>query len=313
MTAAKLASALRAAGLTVKEDKGWTTRGGGWTKGKPVGVMHHHTAPPVPYPIARLNGSGDGYIKCNINTKPDGTIWLVAYEACNYSSGPGSSVVLKEVQAGKVPTANAKARGLKDNTNGNPYFWNFENDHAGNGSIIPAVQLEALAIATVVVNKHFGLQYDNVISHAEWTSRKTDPFWNKNSRCIEGIRSLVKAKETGTTPPPQPEPPVPPDKEKETMYPIKRGETSEDVKYLQARMKQMGVDAGNDGLADQDFLNKFFVMVGSPTGGSFISGAEGAIFDAKFIGWASVSFAEGDKRWAPIGHVADVKTSTPHT
>jgi hypothetical protein len=151
--------------------------------------MHHHTAPPVPYPVDDLAGHDSGKIKCNMNTKPDGTVWVVAYEATNYSSGNGSSKVLKEVRAGTPPSANAKDRGLSDDTNGNPYFWNFENDHPGNGSIIPAVQYDAIITATNVVLEYWNLDPGNVISHAEWTARKTDPYWNDDKRCIEDLRA----------------------------------------------------------------------------------------------------------------------------
>jgi hypothetical protein len=183
-----LADALRAAGLTVKSLSAWDTRGGAWADGLPVGIMHHHTAPPVPFPPDRLIDSGQ--IKANINTKPDGTIYLIAYRACNYSSGTGSSTVLAGTKAGIPPTANATDRDdIKvDDTNGNPYYWNFENDHAGDGSAIPAVQLDAIVTASEVVADHFGLSAGNVVSHAEWTPRKTDPYWNGDRRCIEAIR-----------------------------------------------------------------------------------------------------------------------------
>lgn len=183
-----LATDLRTAGLTVVEYDGWLTRGGGWFDGRPTGVMHHHTALPVPYPPARLVGDR---LKANINTKPDGTVILLARGACNFSSGPGSSVVLNEVRRGVSPTANAKTRGLQDDMNGNPFFFNFENDHAGTGGPIPQVQLDAIVTATQVVLDHYGLTVGNVISHAEWTARKSDPFWNGDRRCIEQIRSAL--------------------------------------------------------------------------------------------------------------------------
>lgn len=151
--------------------------------------MHHHTAPPVPFPVDRLYGDR---LKCNINTKPDGTVWLIAQNACNYSSGSGSSVVLDEVRAGTPPTKNASDRGLSDDTNGNPWFFNFENDHAGDGGPMPAVQHDAIVQATRVVLDHYGLGPGNVISHAEWTARKQDPYWNGSRRAIEEIRRLLE-------------------------------------------------------------------------------------------------------------------------
>jgi hypothetical protein len=182
-----LVDALRAAGLKVGTVDGYADRGGSWSG--PVGIMEHHTAPPVPFPPDRLIGE---QLKANMSTDPDGTVWVLAYGSCNYSSGSGSSVVLAEVRAGTPPTENASDRGLDDDVNGNPYFWNFENGHPGDGSPIPEIQLDAIAMATAVVCDHFGLSAANVISHAEWTARKSDPYWNNNRRAIVDLRAMVE-------------------------------------------------------------------------------------------------------------------------
>jgi hypothetical protein len=184
-----LRTELEAAGLNVKTVTGWGTRGGKWALGKPVAVMEHHTALPVPYPVSALYGDR---LKANINTKPDGTVWLIAQGACNYSSGPGSSVVLSEARLGQPPAANARERGLVDDMGGNPYFLNFENDHAGDGGPIPKVQHDAIVTATRVGLNHYGLNSGNVISHAEWTARKRDPYWNGSLRAIETIRQQLE-------------------------------------------------------------------------------------------------------------------------
>jgi hypothetical protein len=193
VSAAALLEALRDDGLTVKELAGWKTRGGTWKHGKPIGLMQHHTAAPVPFPVSKLSGT---LIKCNINTKPDGTVWLVSYGACNYSSGSGLSVVLNEVLAGTSPKKNAKDRGFAagdDDTNGNPLFWNFENDHLGDGSPMPAVQSDAIVRASRISLEHLGLSgAERMISHAEWTARKQDPFWNGDRRVIEQIRAATE-------------------------------------------------------------------------------------------------------------------------
>ena len=182
--------ALSGAGLRVAVVPGWESRGNSWAGGKPTGIMHHHTAAPVPFPVERLYGS---LLKCNINTKPDGTVWLIAARACNYSSGPGSSVVLGEVRAGTAPTANASTRGLKDDYNANPYFFNFENDHLGHGEPLPQVQFDAIITATEVVMEYFDITHvGSVVSHAESTARKSDPYWNGNLRAIEDIRRALE-------------------------------------------------------------------------------------------------------------------------
>lgn len=181
-----LLEALEAAGLAVESVPGWQSRGSAWAEGKPLAVMHHHTAAPVPFPVDRLYGTR---LKANINTKPDGTVWLIAQGACNYSSGPGSSVVLDEVRAKIDPPANARERGLVDDYNANPFFWNFENDHLGHGEPLPQVQFDAIVTATEVVLAHFGIS--QVVSHAESTRRKRDPHWNGSLRAIEEIRKAL--------------------------------------------------------------------------------------------------------------------------
>jgi hypothetical protein len=180
---------LRAVGVTVKEYGGWTSTGGQWADGRPVGLMVHHTAPPVPFPVDSLAGHDQGRIKCNANVKPDGVVWLIADGACNYSSGSGSGKVLKEVRAGTPPSKNAKDRGLEDDTNGNPWFYNFEVDHEGDGGPIPEEQYVAVVTSLIVVGRHWNLTQGNTVSHAEWTARKSDPYWNNNRRCIEQIRA----------------------------------------------------------------------------------------------------------------------------
>lgn len=191
MTAKALFDAHKKAGLDVHVYGDWANRGGTWATGKPSGIMQHHTAPPVPFPVHRLVGSR---LKANVNTKPDGQVWLLAYGACNYSSGPGSSVVLrKNVNLKTPPTQNALQRGLKDDFNGNPWYWNYENDHPGDGSPLPKVQFEAIVESTRIVAEHFQLDpATQTISHAEHTRRKSDPYWDADRRCIETIRQALK-------------------------------------------------------------------------------------------------------------------------
>ena len=54
------------------------------------------------------------------------------------------------------------------------------------------MQHDAIVVATQVVLDHYGLAPGNVISHAEWTARKRDPFWNGDRRCIEQIRAQLE-------------------------------------------------------------------------------------------------------------------------
>ncbi len=191
VTASRLLTELRNVGLTVVEESGWATRGNAWAvNGKPESVMQHHTAPPNPFPIKKLYGPPLFRIKANMATHEDGTLFLIAYKACNFSSGRGMlSVLVDNVRRSIAPTHNATASGSKG---GNRHFWNFENSHPGDGSSIPQVQLDTIIVATRVVNAHFGLNSEQVISHAEWTRRKIDPFWNGSNRtAINQIRAGV--------------------------------------------------------------------------------------------------------------------------
>ena len=191
MSATKLLTDLRAEGLRVVEEPGWKTRGWRWAvNGEPEGVMEHHTAPPNPFPIKKLYGPPFYWIKANAATHEDGTLFLIAYRACNYSSGYGMSAVLRDnVRKSIAPTRNATHRGAKG---GNKHFWNIENSHPGDGSDIPQIQLDTIIVATMVFNDHWELNPEQDISHAEWTRRKIDPLWNGSNRiAITQIRSGV--------------------------------------------------------------------------------------------------------------------------
>ncbi len=226
--AQELLADLKAAGLTVIEESGWETRGSdSWAVGgKPEGIIQHHTAPPNPYPIKKLyDDSAGGQLKANMATHEDGTLYLIAYGRCNYSSGPGSSVVLTQnVRPERPPKANAVTRGLSDDMGGNRHFWNYENSHPGDGSPIPEVQLKAIIDSTIVVCNHFGLTWANIISHASWSRRKIDPKWDGSNRtAIDDIRDGVRFGSEGG---------------EEGMLPLEKGDTGEDVTLLQDRLNQ---------------------------------------------------------------------------
>ncbi len=234
MTADQLLADLKAVGLNVVEEPGWKTRGADtWSVGgKPEGIIQHHTAPPNPYPIKKLyDDSRGGKLKANIGTHEDGTVYLIAYGRCNYSSGPGSSVVLTQnVRPGRPPKNNALTRGLSDDMGGNSHFFNYENSHPGDSSPIPEVQLKAIIDSTIVVCDHFGLTWANIISHASWSRRKIDPRWSGSNRtAIDDIRDGVRfGSDTGG---------------EEAMLPLEKGDTGEDVTLLQDRLNQT-YDAG---------------------------------------------------------------------
>lgn len=308
MTASRLLTNLRNAGLIVVTDSGWERRGNRWAVGdKPIGVMHHHTTLPVPYPINRLNGSGDGRIKCNINTKSDGTVWMVAYRACNYSSGKGSSVVYKETQRGVAPRANARDRGLVDDMYGNRFYFNFENDHPGNGSPIPQIQLNAIVLATQVVNDYYNLdpEPNKDISHAEWTRRKIDPYWNRDRRSIVDLRSAV-----GGTPPtlptPDPEDAMLPLRHKDGWSSGPRPHKRDDVALLQA---MFGLDYGSQqGFYGPQTAEDIGSVLGTGPVTEFgfaeaqIAAEKGIFVGGGSVGGTGYTKAEADNKFADKDH-----------
>src|SRR5262245_23525648 len=88
-----LAAWLRAAGLSVVEYDGWTTRArssGGFDTGRPWGVMWHHTASnasPQNDADYMCHGSSDRPI-CNLMITREGEVWVLAAGATN-TNGKG--------------------------------------------------------------------------------------------------------------------------------------------------------------------------------------------------------------------------------
>lgn len=191
-----LAEALRAEGATVAEYDNWQTRSAPTRRTySPVGIMIHHTAPPVPFPLDNLAGIRAGRVdapKCQINVKPDGTVWILA-AGYAYAAGMGSSVVLDEVRRNIAPAGDAAARSLDNDTNGNPWFVNIEVDHPGDGSPVPAGQLAAAVAAATAVARHQHWSTHTIIGHREWTSRKIDPRWAGTANPMPAFRVAVAA------------------------------------------------------------------------------------------------------------------------
>jgi hypothetical protein len=253
--------------------------------------MQHHTAPPVPFPVDRLYPPGAGYdiingqrvyrIKANWNVKPDGTVHVIAAGACNYSSGPGSSVVLGETMRSIAPSGLAVTRMLRDDTSGNSWYLNNETDHVGNGGPIPAAQLDAVVRCWAAICVRLDWTPARIVAHAEWTARKIDPRWNGQDahEALLSIRAATAALFSGDT-------------EEDYLYPINLKDGSEEqrptangfIRSMQAKLRQMGVKGGGTGgVAFRGFLDAVFGVVGSPLGGSWISGEEGAAFDFAWL------------------------------
>ena len=264
-----LAEAFRDAGLVVVEEPGWQDRGKDWTD--LVGMLQHHTACCMPYPVHKLypTRAGQWRIRANFSVQPGpgnpnvtpAKIHVIAAGACNYSSGVGSRKVLQETRQNIAPIEDAARRRLPNTTaSGNRHFINNETAHRSDGSPIPVPMLETIDIAWYIIAKELGLHPNRLISHAEWTRRKIDPRWNgmRSHQIMNLMRARLKANLAGGAPPTIPIPPL----EVTDMYlPLKygdgytdppadseyagqdRGHRKGDVQYLQL-IAGSGVDAG---------------------------------------------------------------------
>ncbi|MBV9108402.1 MAG: N-acetylmuramoyl-L-alanine amidase [Gemmatimonadetes bacterium] len=188
-----LLDVLRQAAVDVHEVEGWRsrTREGEFN---PIGIMNHHTAcaehgnaPSLKVcttgrPAAHGEPALPGPL-CHILLGRDGTAYLIAGDRarCNHA-GKGSSVVLEEVRQGIAPPANASARGLADDTDGNTYFYGIEVENDGVGEAYSQQQIEALIRINAAICRWKGWTESQIIHHREWTRRKSDMSWKGDLR-----------------------------------------------------------------------------------------------------------------------------------
>ncbi len=189
-----LADVCRAAGLSVTEVDGWTTRArgsGGYSTGAPSHLMTHHTASP-----ASADGWSDvDYIATGSTDAPlsnlylgrSGQVWVIAAGASN-TNGTGSD------PCGLVAddSMNAAAIGI-------------EAGNAGDGSEAwPEAQQDAYRRLCVALCAAYGIPTARIHAHFEWApSRKIDPAGP--SRYATGAASwdMDAFRADCTTPPPE--------------------------------------------------------------------------------------------------------------
>ncbi len=172
------------ADFAVVEYGGWETRqvepnGRAYT---PVGILNHHTAPPVPYPLNKL------LFKCNITITPDGSVCLLN-AGYAYDSGLGDPHVLARARADQPPQSPTDTTDA-DRINGNPWWVDVEVQHPGDGSVLPPEQYHALLVVNAALCEWFDWNpATRLLGHREWTRRKIDPRWNGTANPMPGIRS----------------------------------------------------------------------------------------------------------------------------
>lgn len=143
----------------------------------PVGIMVHHTAGSNDLNVVRRGRAGLPGPLANFYLDRDAPFILtVVADGKANDSGMGSSVVLSEVRQGLRPTGKTAAqRGLADDVNGNPYFWDIECENLGTGQEWPGGQVHVLVWFLVAVCLEAGWSANRIIGHKEWTRRKIDP------------------------------------------------------------------------------------------------------------------------------------------
>lgn len=271
----------RHAGLEVVKFDGWrrrTSRASTKANGgryQPVGVIDHHTAPPVPFPLERLKD------KCNISIRhPDGAVCLLN-SGWAHDSGWGDRLVLAAVRADSRlprPTDTYKKTrpqpvpgGSNPAILGNPFFVDIEVQHLGNGSPLLDVMRAALIVTNAAICEF--MEWDpqtRVIGHREWTKRKTDPKWDGTSNPMGEIRADT-ARQMGSTPVDVVRP-VPDETGDEEM-----AFTADEEKFLKEFVKVVSIDMGSSrhfaesaildirkDVVTRDELRKFFTDL--PTG-----------------------------------------------
>ncbi len=192
------------AGLPVFKFDGWRTRTSRATKkansGKfePIGVIDHHTAPPVPFPLDRLTS------KCNISIRnPDGAVCLLN-AGWAHDSGFGDKFVLEAVRSDAPPPPPSDTYkklkpdpvpgGANPGILGNPFFIDIEVQHLGDASPLLEVMHQALIVTNAAICEF--MRWDpqtRIIGHREWTRRKPDPKWDGKANPMSGLRSETLA------------------------------------------------------------------------------------------------------------------------
>lgn len=212
-----LAEVLRAAGLDVTEQDGWTTRArssGGYPDGKPWAIMWHHAAS-APGSSAEAVANYASYGSdvapvCNLVLGRDGAVIVCAAGATN-TNGTGGPV---DVSSGRIPVdqMNTHAIGI-------------EAVNTGVGEAWPEAQIDAYFTMSIALAEAYGLDAGDIVTHAVWApGRKIDPAtaeavegpWRPRSTTSSGTWNLddIRAeavRRATVEPEPEPEPePLPP-------------------------------------------------------------------------------------------------------
>lgn len=190
LTSTQFLNALRLEGVRVVEHTGWRTRNrnhkGAW--GPVHGIMNHHTVtgPKVDAVPICTNGYAElpGPLCIGV-VKRDGSVHLVGYGRTNHAGG-GDPNVLQAVideRYNATPPAPHQHQGSAGAVDGNPHFYGFEFENAGDGKDPwPAAQVDAIVRLNAAITRAHRAKGDDwgplgksSIGHLEWSDWKNDP------------------------------------------------------------------------------------------------------------------------------------------
>ena len=177
-----LVDVLKDAGLKVKEERGWKSRGHGSMKGF-HGILLHHTAGAKTGNFPSLNvvkngRPGLGGPLANLGLARDGT-WYAIASGKAWHAGRGSYDWKND---------NVKIK------SGNDYLIGIEAENTGvsNDHPWPEEQVNSYVKGVAALLNHLNLESDRAIGHKEWTSRKIDPSFD-----MDKFRHKLKAHMNG--------------------------------------------------------------------------------------------------------------------
>lgn len=158
----------------------------------PQGIIVHHTASTGPADLPSLNTVTFGRAGipgplCNILIGRSGSVRLISNTRAS-DSGMGSSRVLHEVVHDNGPTQDAADRGLSDDADGNPWFYDIEVENNGTGEPYPSAVVAAVVGVCAAICKAMGWSERRVIHHRTWTRRKIDMSYQGDLRAPIAVR-----------------------------------------------------------------------------------------------------------------------------
>lgn len=314
-----LPKVLEDAGLQVEVVQGWDSIGTATSDHGPrfrsVDMMMQHHTVRHPYPVKNCFPKPDGnrkrYSNCNVLSREDGTLYVIAAGYAQYSSGKGSKTVLLEARKEIAPSGTAGRRGLVDDFYVARYTINCEASHPGDGSAMPAVQEQAMVTMWAAICDYMGWTQNRLVGHTEYTRRKIDPRWNGGTNRTPVMRQMVGALlQSGIPEAPAPTPPTLPNTEVDPVvaklptlklydgYTSKgKAELKPNVENLQVLLAKDGFVSANTFEFDKDDDGN---IVGFSADGAFGPGTEAAVKEFQAAASLVSDGLVGEKTWSVL-------------